>query len=318
MKTGIDPKVDFAFKKVFGSEGNKDILIDWLNAVLKPPKGHEIQLIEILNPFNLQEASDDKLSILDVKARDQSGRQYNIEMQMITVPDLSSRLLYYWARLYQDPLKQGEDYCTLQPTISICILNESLFPDIEDVHLIFRLWDEKNRIVLTGDIEFHLLQLEKFEQSPDTLTEPLQEWLYFLKHGGELDPEQLPNLLDRPPIRHATEELAMITKLDLEKERYESRRKAQMDQNSFIRAAQKREEQALAKGRAEGKAEGKAEGEEKGKAEGEAKGRAEGEIRALQSVLGLPVSDWESLSELPIEELNKKASELKQKLQGSS
>jgi len=125
-------------------------------------------------------------------------------------------------------------------------------------------------------LEIHILQLEQFEQSPDTLTEPLQEWLYFLKHGDELDPEQLPKPLNRPTIRHAAEELAMITKRDPEKERYVSRRKAIMDQNSFIRAAQEGKEQALAKG------------------------ESIGEIKAFQTILGLPVSDRESLKELSI------------------
>ena len=83
MKTHTDPKVDYAFKHVFGREQSKPALMSLLDAVLQPAAGQNIASIELLNPFNEKEALDDKLSILDIKARDQSGRQFNVEMQML-------------------------------------------------------------------------------------------------------------------------------------------------------------------------------------------------------------------------------------------
>src|SRR5437016_9341427 len=83
MILGIDPKVDYAFKHMLGQESTRPILIDVIDQVLGPAPGHHIQDIELLNPFNPKEAFDDKLSILDLKARDQSGRQFNVEMQML-------------------------------------------------------------------------------------------------------------------------------------------------------------------------------------------------------------------------------------------
>jgi predicted transposase/invertase (TIGR01784 family) len=118
MILGIDPKVDFAFKYLLGRESTRAILIDVLNNVLEPPAGHEIVDIELLNPFNLQETLDDKLSILDIKARDQSGRQFNVEMQMLAYPDYEKRVVYYWAKFHQQQLHEGEDYGILRPTIS--------------------------------------------------------------------------------------------------------------------------------------------------------------------------------------------------------
>jgi hypothetical protein len=73
----VDPKVDYAFKRVFGMERNRDILIHLLNAILARALGRPIVSIEILNPFSSKDALDDKLSILDIKARDQSGRRQN-------------------------------------------------------------------------------------------------------------------------------------------------------------------------------------------------------------------------------------------------
>ena len=82
MLLNIDPKVDYAFKHLFGRESTRPLLIHLLNQVLNPDPGRQIRDVELLNPFNPKEAIDDKLSILDVKARDQTGRQLNIEMQM--------------------------------------------------------------------------------------------------------------------------------------------------------------------------------------------------------------------------------------------
>ena len=81
MKTGIDPCVDYAFKRVFGSERNMRILTDFVRAVLRTGNQTISELL-LLNPFNEMEFADDKLSIFDIKARDQTGQQVNIEMQL--------------------------------------------------------------------------------------------------------------------------------------------------------------------------------------------------------------------------------------------
>ena len=100
MRPLTDPKVDFAFKHVFGREQNKPLLISLLDAVLQPESGQAIESLELLNPFNNREALDEKMSILDIKARDQSGRQFNVEMQMLAYGAFRQRALYYWAKLH--------------------------------------------------------------------------------------------------------------------------------------------------------------------------------------------------------------------------
>jgi predicted transposase/invertase (TIGR01784 family) len=99
MIPGADPKVDYAFKKIFGSQSNEAVLLNLLEAVLKPPPDYHLVDVDILNPFNDKEALDDKLSVLDIKARDQLGRQYNVEMQMVGSRLYPQRALYYWAVL---------------------------------------------------------------------------------------------------------------------------------------------------------------------------------------------------------------------------
>jgi predicted transposase/invertase (TIGR01784 family) len=246
MVLGIDPKVDYAFKYLLGRDSTRVILIDVLNNVLRPAPGHEIQDIELLNPFNLQETEDDKLSILDIKARDQSGRRFNVEMQMLEYPDYEKRFLYYWSRLYREQLHEGDDYGLLRPTISISFLNHMLFPQVPDHHLRFHLLEDRHHFAMSQDIEFHVLELPKFTKTLAQLTSGLDAWLYFLRFAEKIDAAALPVELRQPSIIRAVEELTMLTQTEIEHERYEARRKAQMDHNSFTNAA-RREGQLIGK-----------------------------------------------------------------------
>src|SRR5438876_12066025 len=139
MILGIDHTVDFAFKHLLGRESTRPILISVLDSVLNPAPGLHIKDLELLNPFNPKETLDDKLSILDIKARDQSGRQFNVEMQMLAYRYYEKRILYYASKLHQQQLHEGDDYLKLQPTISISFLDHVLFPQAPDYQLRFRL-----------------------------------------------------------------------------------------------------------------------------------------------------------------------------------
>jgi len=127
MITDIDPKVDYAFKHLFGRDATRPILNDLLNQVLGGKGKRFIREVELLNPFNPKESLDDKLSILDIKARDESGKQINVEMQMLQKPYFKKRILYYLAKFHQQQLHQGDKYSVLKPTISIVFLNDVLF-----------------------------------------------------------------------------------------------------------------------------------------------------------------------------------------------
>ena len=237
MILGIDPKVDYAFKYMLGRESTRGILIDVLNKVLEPPAGREIQDVELLNPFNLQETMDDKLSILDIKARDESGRQFNVEMQMLAYPNYEKRVVYYWSKFHQQQIHEGDDYSVLRPTISINFLNHVLFPQAPDHHLRFHLLEDRHHFAMSEDIEFHVLELPKFTKTLAELESGLDIWLYFLRFAEKIDAEALPAVLQKPSILRAVEELKMLTQTDIERERYESRRKAQLDHDSAINYA---------------------------------------------------------------------------------
>ena len=157
-----------------------------------------------------------------------------------------------------------------------------------DYHLHFRLLEERHHCLFTGDLELHILELPKFTKSAAELQTDLDIWLYFLRHAETMDPDALPAPVEQHPLaRQAVEELKMLTQTDLERERYEARRKAQMDHNSWLNAA-------------------RLEGLEAGRAEGE----LFGQIHLCERLLKRAETPTEQLASLKPEELKRLADQL--------
>lgn len=152
---GIDPTVDYAFKKLFGDPANSDLLIHLLNAVLSLPS--PVTEVQILNPFNEKDFAEDKLSVLDIKAATANQAWFNIEMQSHTVGWLRQRIVYYNACLFVEQLREGEHYHGLLPAISICFLKEPLFPGVATPHLRFSLIDDNQHVRLSDSLEIHTI-----------------------------------------------------------------------------------------------------------------------------------------------------------------
>jgi predicted transposase/invertase (TIGR01784 family) len=302
MVPGLDPKVDYAFKKVFGSEANTPVLLNLLEAVLKPGPGQRLIGLDILNPFNDKEALDDKLSILDIKARDQQGRLYNVEMQMLGTPIFPQRVLYYWAVLHGQQLREDPDYAALRATISISFVNSVLFPQVPDYHLDFQLRASRHpQLLFSTQQSMHVLELPKFRRTAQELADPLDVWCYFLVHGADLDTDNLPQALRVPAVQRALEVLNMLTQNDLERQRYEARLKDQRDRSSFLKyaleEAEKRRQEGLEQGRQEGQKEGQVD-----------------RIHLCQRLLKLPLTPPEELLTLSLADLRAKAESLEQQL----
>src|SRR5438105_13355595 len=170
MILGINATVTYAFKHMLGRESTRPILMNVLDSVLQPAPGHGIREIELLNPFNPKEALDDKLSILDIKARDQMGRQFNVEMQILAFPYYEKRIVYYSCKLHQQQFHKGQHYHELKPTISISFLDHVWFPDAPEYHLRFRLLEQTGHFPLGEDLDFHIFELPKFTKSAAELT----------------------------------------------------------------------------------------------------------------------------------------------------
>lgn len=333
MRIEIDPKVDYAFKRLFGDEAHSALLIHLLNAVLQPPPGRRVREIHLLNPFNEKEYLTDKLSVVDLKVRDQGGRQFLVEMQLLVPWVFPKRVLYYWARLHQQQMQEGDAYETLVPTITLCFINEALRHDDTRYHLRYRLWDDDHRHMLTRDLEMHILDLSKFDVPAERVATPLEQWCYFLKHATTLDPDDWPPALEQPELRQAVEVLKMLTNDEQERHRYEDRLKAQRDQASLLYAVNNAKEVALLarqegleeghetgmkkglqEGLEKGLEKGMEKGLEKGREEGLEKGREIGRIHLCEQLLRQPLTPREDLLRLTPDELRTRADELQQRV----
>lgn len=288
MPLGIDPKVDFAFKLVFGSPDHTRITIHFLNAVLQYPD--PIVWVEILNPLQGKEYSEDKLIVLDVLAKDQKGRRCNIEMQTSLPSELPQRLTFYNCINYVQQLGEGEPYDQLRPAIGIYVLDGILFRKSDQFHLSFRLrCDQEDGIVFSDDLLFHTLELPKFDPSGDNVGQlpPLEKWLYFLQHAEYLEADELAEHLVDDEFREAAGVLEMISKSPEERQYYEARMKFLRDEAMRLRAARE---------------------------EGQDEGILAGKIQLLQELLGEEVTGKKDLLQRGSDELSGMIAELQQRL----
>ncbi|MBN1649428.1 MAG: Rpn family recombination-promoting nuclease/putative transposase, partial [Spirochaetales bacterium] len=137
---------DCLFKYIFGNPKNTGILISLVNAVLKDSDQPEITSATIENPFNIKEFEDGKESVIDIRAKDVTGKVFNIEMQSQSDPLFGYRSLYYWAKLYSNQMKTGQGYSRLNPVICINILDFNLFKDTNKAHICFVIREKESHL----------------------------------------------------------------------------------------------------------------------------------------------------------------------------
>ncbi len=202
----INPKIDYAFKKIFGSEQSHEILISFLNAMLYDGLD-KIQAIKILDPYLAPRLRGVKDTYVDVKAtiNNDEGESSSviIEMQVLNVEGFEKRILYNAAKAYSNQLDVGEDYTILEPVIALTITDFAMFPELNQLISRFIL-KEKTYLVdyPIYDIELVFIELPKFQKSLEELKTLTDKWLYFLKTARKL--ESVPTVMDDiPAIRKA-------------------------------------------------------------------------------------------------------------------
>ena len=183
----ISPKVDYAFKKIFGSSQSQEILISFLNAIIY---GGEkvIQSLTIVNPYNPGQVLSLKETYLDVKAVLADGSIVLIEMQIARVSAFSKRVIYNVGKAYTNQLGIAEDYLSLTPVIGVTIVDFILFNETPDVITQF-VFQEKTKKFTYPDPELQLLfiELPKFKKKLSELTSLSERWIYFIKQAATLD-----------------------------------------------------------------------------------------------------------------------------------
>ena len=253
----------------------------------------------------MQDFQNDKLSILDIRAVDQRGAIYDVEMQLSTYSGLVKRIVFYGCEVYAGQLKAGDDYSVLKPVYSICLLEGQLWDDFPKVNHAFRLEDRDSGRLLVETLEIHTLELGWYnlQESELETASLLDRWLYWLLHAHQYDAKKLGSLFPQPEFQKATDSIDRIAKKTEDKSMYDTREKAIRDQQWILNAARR-------EGREEGRQEGRVEGEIKGREEGELFGK----IRMLQNLLSLPQSTDKELHPRSRTELETLATELQAQL----
>ena len=230
MKHQIDPTVDCVFKAILGSEENKNLLVHFLNAVLSSELKQPITSVSILNPYNDKEHLNDKLSIVDVKARDGNDQLYQIEIQLAYYPSLPARIIYTWADVYSQQLKSGNEYAELKPTYSIWLLGDNLVKD-DDQYLHRYKFRDDSAQPLAGHGGIWLLELKKFHAQH--INSEQERWLQFFKDGKTLNDEALPEWMETQEMRQAMNTLRQFSEKEKNYFAYQARQDYIRQQNSI-------------------------------------------------------------------------------------
>ena len=185
----ISPKVDFAFKKIFGSEQSTEILISFLNAIVYGGE-KTIESLTIINPYNPGQIATLKETYLDVKAVLVDGSSVVIEMQVGRMSAFSKRIIYNLSKAYVNQLKIADNYPKLRPAIAVTIVDFVLFKDKKAEEVISKfVFQEQTKKIEYPDAELQLffVELPKLKKELAELSSLSDKWIYFLKEAAQLE-----------------------------------------------------------------------------------------------------------------------------------
>lgn len=257
----LNPFTDFGFKKLFGEEPNKDLLLDFLNELLREQEG-EIKDLTYLKNEHLGSGDADRRAIFDLYCENERGEKFIVELQKSKQNFFKDRTLYYATFPIREQAKQAEWNYELKSVYTIAILDfvfDEDKADKEKYRYDVKLTDIETCKVFYDKLTFIYLEMPKFQKHLDALENRFEKWLYVLKNLNRL--ERIPDKLRERIFERLFEvaEIAKFTQSELLS--YEDSLKYYRDMKNSLDTA--REE-----GKIEGRIEGKIEVIKKGQAEG--------------------------------------------------
>lgn len=279
----INPYTDYGFKYLFGTEPNKELTLDFVNALLQ---GREvIRSLTLLPSEQLGDTEDDRRSVFDVYCENEKGDKIIIEMQKAEQQWFKDRSVYYSSFPIRSQGMKGKWLFGLKAVYTIGILNFVFDEDKDDenyYHHVVQLMDVNKKEVFYDKLTYIYLEMPKFRKTEEELSDMTDKWLYALKNLSRL--LERPKALQERIFRKFFEvaEVAALSKEEYAKY-WESEKVFYDNQGAFMTADYK--------GYTRGVMEGRAQGEAKGRAEGEAKGRAEERLANARSLManGIPM-----------------------------
>jgi len=261
----INPYTDFGFKKLFGTEMNKDLLISFLNALFHGSK-QEITDVQYLNGEHLGDGYADRRAVFDVYCKTADGSRFIVEMQKAEQAFFKDRSIYYSTYAIREQAPKGEWDYHLEDVYTVGVLNFTFpadeYPADSYRHEI-KLKDVADNHIFYDKLTFVYLEMPKFNKTEDELVTMFDKWMYVLRN--------LSRLLDRPKalqdrvFKKVFEQAEIAKFTEAERRMYVESRKDMWDNYSVMKTAHD-------KGHVEGREEGLAEGLEQGRAEGRAEG----------------------------------------------
>ncbi len=210
MAKYINPYTDFGFKKLFGEEGNKDLLIDFLNQLLPPH--HQIADLNFRNPESSADLSAERKAIFDIHCHSLSGERFIVEMQKAKVKYFKDRSLFYVTFPIRDQAQKGDWSFRLEPIYFVAILDFE-YDEAEERRKFRRdvaLKDQDGEVFF-DKLHFKFLQMPLFNKKENELKSKFDKWCYFLKNLESFD--HIPSILNEPIFQKAfgTAELANLS-----------------------------------------------------------------------------------------------------------
>ena len=233
----LNPKNDSAFKRIFGSEKNKDILIHFLNDMLGRTT-NPIEYITFLPTVQDPETAVLRSSTVDVMCKDTEGNQFIVEMQVDGKPGFEKRAQYYAAKAYVRQSQKGVEYPDFKEIIFLAITDFTLFPDKTAYFSHHLILDRETNEHNLKDFSFTFLELPKFKKKKEALKTMVEKWAYFFKKAEDTKLQDLPLIVGSDTIiQRAFEELDQHGWTDAELRYYDSVEMKQMDDKVLLRKA---------------------------------------------------------------------------------
>lgn len=260
---------DFAFKKLFGTEMNKDLLISFLNALLQ---GREVVLdVNYLNTEHLGTQEYDRRAVFDVYCKNDKGEVFLVEMQKGEQQFFKDRSIYYSTFAIREQAPRGEWNYELKGVYTIGILNFCFDKEREgNYYHEVKLMDTATKEVFYDKLVFIYLEMPKFTKQENELESLFDKWLYVIRNLAAL--MERPRVLQEKVFTHLFEAAEIAKFSRVERYEYEESLKAYRDWLSVMATAELRGEER-------GEERGFKKGEEKGLKEGLEKGRLEERLR---------------------------------------
>jgi len=253
----LDPRNDVAFKKIFGSEAQKQVTISFLNSILEKTGTQAIAEIQFLNTEQKRIIKNKKDNILDILCTDQSGNKYIVEMQVDRVKAFDKRMVYYGAKTYAMQLNKKQSYLNLAPVIVVAILDFAMFPNKKNYKSIHKFFDDKTFEQDLGELAFAFVELTKFTKKEDELISAEDKWLYFIQQISKKD--QIPASLAQGEFEDACHAAERMTWSEEELNDYDDAIVRATDAQGALELAA---EEGIAKGVEQGMIEGMEKGEQ--------------------------------------------------------